>query len=236
LSFFFGTANIPVSSNSFIPPDPTTQKFKGNPGTRIFLFRHGETANAHEVCLNGHYDVDLSDKGLEQMRQIADSLNPHPIRAVYSSDLQRTTKGAALVAKAHGLDPVSLPELRELSFGHWEGMSLKELETKYPGEMDKRIKETEAFRADGGETFGELHDRVIPAFKNIVDRHAGETIVLLCHGGVNRVILSHVLGFPTSKLFSIAQEYAAVNIIQYYRDQVVVELLNGTHLHISASL
>ncbi len=222
-----------MSSTSFIPPDPTTQKFKGEPGTRIYLFRHGETANAHEVCLNGHYDVDLSERGLEQSRLIAESLKKHPIRAVYSSDLQRTAKGAALIAEAHGLQPVAFPELRELSFGHWEGMSLKDLESKHPGEMDKRIKQTEIFRADGGETFSELQARVLPRFSEIVDRHPGETIALLCHGGVNRVILSHVMGFPISKIFSIAQEYAAVNIIQYYRDQVVVELMNGTHTQIS---
>ena len=111
-------------------------------------------------------------------------------------------------------------------------MSLKELNDRFPGEIDKRIKQTESFRADGGETFRELHDRAVPKFIEIAEKHTEESIVLVCHGGVNRVILSHILDFPISKLFSIAQEYAAVNIIQYYRDQVVVELLNGTHIQI----
>ena len=210
------------------PSDSGSRPFKGKPGSRVYLFRHGETANAHNICLNGHYDVALSDKGLEQARQLARALQDHPIRAVYSSDLQRTHNGARLIAEPHGLDPIVFPELRELSFGKWEGMSLIELNQKFPGEMDQRIKQTELFRADGGESFQELNDRVIPKFNEIIASHPDETIVLMSHGGVNRAILAHLLGFPITNLFRISQFYAAVNIIQFYEDQVMVELLNGT--------
>ncbi len=208
--------------------DANSRAFKGKPGSRVYLFRHGETANAHEIRLNGHFDVALSDKGMEQARQLAQALQNQPVRAVYSSDLQRTRHGAELIAEPHGLQPVLFPELRELSFGKWEGMSLTELNEKYPGEMDQRLRQTERFRADGGESFQELHDRVIPKFEEILSRHPDETIVLMCHGGVNRTILAHLLEFPIANLFRISQFYAAVNIIQFYEEQVMVELLNGT--------
>ena len=194
----------------------------------MFLFRHGETANAKDVCLNGHYDVGLSEKGLQQASRIAKALEKHPIRAAYSSDLKRASHGARMIAEPHGLEPVILPELRELSFGKWEGMSLAELNEKFPGEMDRRIRQTEAFRADGGESFQELSERVVPKFQEIVARHPGETIAMVCHGGVNRAILAHVLQFPLANLFRLSQSYAAVNIIQFYKEQVMVELLNGS--------
>lgn len=215
-------------SSTTSPSDSSSRSFKGKPGCRVYLIRHGETANAHIICLNGHYDVPLSDKGLEQARQIAEALKHQPIRAVYSSDLKRTRHGAELIAEPHGLQPVTLPELRELSFGKWEGMSLVELNEKFPGEMDRRIQHTELFRADGGESFQELNDRVIPKYLEITSRHPDEIIVLMCHGGVIRTILAHLLGFPIANLFRISQFYAAVNIIQFYEDQVTVELLNGT--------
>ena len=98
--------------------------------------------------------------------------------------------------------------------------------------MEQRLKYTEDFRADGGETFRELQDRVVPKFEEIIARHPEDHIVLMCHGGVNRTILSHILGMPVSRLFRISQEYAAVNIIQLYPDHPVVELTNGTHLQI----
>jgi len=197
------------------------------------LFRHGETANAHQICMNGHFDVALSDTGQEQARQLAQALQDQPICAVYSSDLQRSYQGARLIADHHKLKPVAFPELRELSFGEWEGKSLTELSKQFPGEMDKRLKQTELFRADGGETFQELHDRVIPKFLEITRSHPNDTIALVCHGGVNRAILAHLLGFPIANLFRISQHFAAVNIIQFYEDQVMVELLNGTWQHIT---
>jgi broad specificity phosphatase PhoE len=197
------------------------------------LFRHGETANAHQICMNGHFDVALSDTGREQSSQLAQALKDQPIRAVYSSDLQRTYQGARLIAGHHELEPVAFPELRELSFGEWEGKSLTELSEQFPGEMDKRLKQTELFRADGGETFQELHDRVIPKFLEITASHPNDTIAFVCHGGVNRAILAHLLGFPIANLFRISQHFAAVNIIQFYEGQVMVELLNGTWQHIT---
>lgn len=224
-----------MSSESFIPSDAGTRSLKGEPGCRVYLFRHGETANAAQICMNGHYDVALSETGHRQMQEIADALQSLPLKAVYSSDLQRTLTGARRIAAHHGLEPVAHPELRELSFGKWEGMSVKELSEKHPGEMEKRIKHTELFRADGGETFGELAGRAVPMYESIVARHPHDVIAVMSHGGVNRTLLSHLLGFPVSNLFRIAQEYAAVNIIQYYRDQVVVELMNGTISQIAES-
>ena len=216
-----------------IPSDARSRAFKGEPGCRVYLLRHGETANAHQICMNGHFDVALSDTGLEQSRQLAKALKDQPIRAVYSSDLQRTYQGARLIAEHHELEPVAFPELRELSFGEWEGKSLAELSEQFPGEMDKRLKQTELFRADGGETFQELHDRVIPKFEEITASHPNDTIAFVCHGGVNRAILAHLLEFPIANLFRISQHYAAVNIIQFYEDQVMLELLNGTWQHIT---
>jgi broad specificity phosphatase PhoE len=178
--------------------------------------------------MNGHFDVDLSNAGVEQVRDIGRVLKDHPITAVYSSDLQRTLKGAQIIAEYHSLKPIPFAELRELSFGHWEGLSIQELNTRFPGELDKRIQNTSTFQADGGETFRQLHDRVIPKYEEIIHRHPEETIVIMSHGGVNRTVLAHLLGFPADNLFRIAQEYAAVNILQYYESHVVVELMNGT--------
>ena len=215
------------------PSDTQSRAFKGAPGCRVYLFRHGETANAHQLCMNGHFDVALSENGVEQASQLAEAMKDQPLRAIYSSDLQRTYQGACLIAGHHSMEPVSFPELRELSFGDWEGKSLAELSDKFPGEMDKRLKQTELFRADGGETFQELHDRVIPKFLEIIASHPNDSIAFVCHGGVNRAILAHLLGFPIANLFRISQHFAAVNIIQFYEDQVMVELLNGSWQHIT---
>jgi alpha-ribazole phosphatase len=206
---------------------------KGNPTCRILLFRHGETANSKEVCFNGHYDVELSERGQKQFQHWADILKKQSFKAVYSSDLQRTHNSAKFIGQQHGLEPIVYSELRELSFGTWEGMSVSEVERNFPGEIKKRMESVSTFQADGGETYPQLQARVISKFEEIVALHPNEQIAMVCHGGVNRVILGHLLGIPLDRIFRIHQDYAALNVIQYYDQEPVVEYIGNAELFAS---
>ena len=206
---------------------------KGKPNCRILLFRHGETANSKEVCFNGHYDVGLSERRQKQFLNWAEILKKENLKAIYSSDLQRTRKSAQCIANKHGLEPITFPELRELSFGSWEGMSFTEVEATYPGELKERMQSLATFQADGGETYPQLQSRVIPKYEEIVACHSNDQIVMVCHGGVNRIILGHLLGIPIDRIFRIHQDYAALNIIQYYDKEPVVEYIGNAELFAS---
>ncbi|SVD61122.1 uncharacterized protein METZ01_LOCUS413976, partial [marine metagenome] len=94
-------------------------------------------------------------------------------------------------------------------------------------QLEERMKNIEGFQVNGGETFRQLQERVVPRFEEIVAEHPNEQIAVVCHGGVNRVILSHLLEIPIKRIFRVKQDYAALNIIQYYGDEPVVELLGG---------
>ena len=206
----------------------------GKATTRIYLIRHGETANAGEVCFNGHFDVDLSDKGREQSHLLAKALRNLPIDAVYSSNLKRTQIGAEFIADGHNLKHVPYKELRELAFGDWEGLSVNEVNRKYPGKLKERLQNIELFQVEGGESFFQLKDRVIPKFKSILANPPSDNIVILCHGGVIRTILAYILEISIKNLFRINQPYASVNIIQYYEGgDPVVDLMGGNHNNIS---
>lgn len=202
----------------------------GKTTCRIYLIRHGETVNAEEVCFNGHFDVDLSDEGKKQSLRIAKALKSLPIKAVYSSDLKRTQIGAKYVADEHDLKHIPYKELRELAFGDWEGLSVAEVNRKYPDKLKERLENIELFHVEGGESFFQLRDRVIPKFKNIIAEHPDDNIVMLCHGGVIRTILAYILKIPVKNLFRINQPYASVNIIQYYEEgDPVVDLMGGCY-------
>jgi len=198
-----------------------------NPSCRVYLFRHGETANSKEVCFNGHFDVGLSVNGEVQFKEWAQALKDEPFKAIYSSDLERTRLSARLLGEPHQLEPVAYPELRELCFGTWEGLSVAEVEKNFPQQLEERMKNIEAFQVEGGETFEQLKQRVVPRFEKIIASHPNEQIAIVCHGGVNRVILSHLLEVPIKRIFRLKQDYAALNIIQYYGDEPVVELVGG---------
>ena len=74
---------------------------------------------------------------------------------------------------------------------------------------------------------------MIPKFEEIVALHPNEQIAMVCHGGVNRVILGHLLGIPMDRIFRIHQDYAALNVIQYYDQEPVVEYIGNAELFAS---
>ena len=196
--------------------------------TRLYLIRHGQVVNHHEFRYNGHFDVDITDIGVLQMENITSFLATKPITVVYSSDLQRATKGAEIIGGALGLKPVKVHAFRELHLGRWEGLTREEGAAQFPEEADFRFRDLAHTRVQGGENLHDLKNRVVPALKDTLTKHAGEHIALIAHGGVNRVILCDAMGLPMENFFRIEQDYGCINVIDYFDDGVkVVKLLNG---------
>ena len=196
--------------------------------TRIHLIRHGEVENAGPPRYNGHADVGLSNRGRDQYRAMADRLADVPLTAVYSSDLSRCVWGAELIASRHNLKPLLHRELRELHIGDWEGLTWDEIQIRWPKEWANRLADIVNYRVPGGESTQDLHDRAIPTLRDIVARHPGEELLIVGHGGMNRVLLLDAMGAPLSSLFRIEQTYCCLNIIDHYADgNPVVKLLNG---------
>jgi alpha-ribazole phosphatase len=120
-----------------------------------------------------------------------------------------------------------VPGLRERHFGRWEGMSLEEIFDSYPGEFGNWARDPLGFSPVGGESTLEVRDRAVSALEDILSRHNGGAIAVVAHGGVNRVVLCHVLGIPLENIFLIEQDHACVNIIEFGDGRRLVRLLNG---------
>ena len=196
--------------------------------TRIYLIRHGEVQGAGTRRYNGHADVPLSERGIAQYHLMKERLADWDISACYSSDLIRCATGAEIIGSRLGLTPVLEPGLRELDIGIWEGKTWAELMEKYPLEWQARIADIVNYRVPGGESLNDLHTRIIPVIKGIVERHRGEDVLVVAHGGANRVILLDAMGAPLSSLFNIEQDYCCLNIVDYFVDgKAVIKLLNG---------
>ena len=196
--------------------------------TRVYLMRHGEVANGGEKRYNGHIDVDITATGVEQMHRLAGMLAHKPITAVYSSDLIRSVKGADIISKQHNLSHTPLRLLRERSVGVWEGLTADEIRERFPAEFQLWRADLLNYRPNGGECVTDVADRIIPEYERLVSAHPGQEIAMLLHGGVNRVILAHVLGLDLNNLFRLDQSFGALNIIEHYDDgMAVIKLLNG---------
>jgi alpha-ribazole phosphatase/probable phosphoglycerate mutase len=162
------------------------------------------------------------------MQQMAERLRLVDVKAVYSSDLKRAATGARLVASHHEATLHSLPELREMHFGEWEGRTMTEIRERFPDELKKRQEDLTGYEVPGGgESISRFSERIITCFEAIRRTQEGNDIALVVHGGVNRVILCKALGLELKGMFNIQQDYGCLNIIDYFKDSTLVRLVNG---------
>ena len=196
--------------------------------TRIYLIRHGEVAGAGPKRYNGQRDVDLSQTGMSQMEKMANRLASYPIVAIYCSDLTRALKGAETLARANNIPVYPRRSLREKNFGAWEGLTYEEVAARFPEEWKAWLADPAGSRPPRGETYSEVEQRVLQELSLILKDHQGQQLVILSHGGTNRVILCHALQLDLKNIFRIEQEYSALNIIDFFANGVArVHLMNG---------
>ncbi|MBE0618892.1 MAG: histidine phosphatase family protein, partial [Proteobacteria bacterium] len=194
--------------------------------TRLFVVRHGDVGG--EGVLHGHVDVDLTPLGVRQMERVAERLAPEPLAAVLASDLSRSRTGAAAVARGRGLAVEEDPAFRELHMGRWDARSFRELWQEERRLVEAWWRDLEGFIVPDGESLAQLRDRVLPPLRAALARHLGQTLCLVAHGGVNRVILFDALGLPLARFHSLAQDYGCLNLVEYFPDgAAVVRLVNG---------
>ena len=194
--------------------------------TWVYLARHGEVLHAAEGRFFGHTDVALSPAGFEQAAALGACLAAEPIEAVYASDLLRAQQSAAPLATARGTGVVAVPPLRELAMGRWEGLTFTEIRIREPELCDRWLADPFVTPFPEGEGLSDLRARAVPAFRKVVERHAGGRIAVVAHGGTNRVILAEALGLPLGNIFRLAQDYAAWSLIEYRSAGAVVHALN----------
>jgi alpha-ribazole phosphatase len=196
--------------------------------TRLYLIRHGEVEGAGTPRYNGHADVALTARGVAQYHQLKERFTAARISACYTSDLTRCVTGARILGEHLGVEPVANRNLRELNIGIWEGLTWEEIINRYPEQWQARLSDLVNYRVPGGENLLDLNDRAMPVIERIVAQHRGEEVLVVGHGGINRVILLNAIGAPLAALFNIEQTYACLNIIDYFEDgKTVVKLLNG---------
>ena len=208
---YYGGIDIPLS-------DRGRQQIAEKARVLMQHLAHGSTAK----YLSYLRDVHGSTGSPEEPETDAQRLS-----AVYCSNLARAVQSAEILAEPHNLSPVRSADLRERSFGLWEGMNFREIKEKYPDAFSAWAGNPLASSPLGGETTIEVRDRVTRAVDSILLDHAGHHVAIVAHGGVNRIILCHILGIPLENIFRIEQDYAALNIVEFWEKYPVMKLLNG---------
>ncbi|HEV8632108.1 MAG TPA: histidine phosphatase family protein [Thermoanaerobaculia bacterium] len=193
--------------------------------TRLYLVRHGATQLTAEDRFSGAGGVELSDEGCWQARQLSARLAGEGICAVFCSPLSRTVETARILAQPWGLAPLPREGLREISHGHWEGLTRREVEERFPDEYAAWDADPFTFAPQGGESGVAVLARALPVLRDIVVTHAGQRVLVVSHKATLRLLLSSVLGFDMRGYRDrLDQAPACLNVLEF-RDPVRARLM-----------
>jgi probable phosphoglycerate mutase len=142
--------------------------------------------------------------------------------------MRRARDTAGFIAAVHALDVTPVTDLREMSHGVWDGLSIEEVQAKYPQDLEAYHRDPYTFAPPGGESGEAVLKRAMPALLQLVRDHPNQTLVVVAHKTTNRLLLAQCVGIdPRLYRDKLAQRPASLNVIEFYsEDNAQVLLLN----------
>ena len=201
--------------------------------TRFILVRHGQTEWNRIERFRGRVDVPLNETGLAQAaatgRRIAAGWQP---AAIYASPLSRATVTARAIAAHFDLPVLPLDGLIDIDYGDWQGLTPEGARGRWPDLVDAWYAAPQTVHIPRGESLGDLRERATAAIAGLAARHPGQTLVLVSHTVVNRVILLAVLRLGNDRFWRLRQDNCAINVFEADGDDFILVTMNDTcHLY-----
>jgi broad specificity phosphatase PhoE len=163
--------------------------------THLYLVRHGQTSGNVTHQLIGHTDMPLDDLGVRQARQVGDRLRSVPLDAIVASPLQRAQVTAHEIARHHEVETEFDHRLKEINFGHAEGLTMAEAVSRFPEIMTLHTDPLdEHFGWPGGDVRSRFHAAVFATFSDIALAHQHRHVAVVCHGGVIGSLIAQLDG------------------------------------------
>ena len=193
---------------------------------RLFAVRHGETDWSRERRFAGARDVPLTPAGRVQSEAVARALAGGAVAAVYTSPLERARTSAEVIAKPHRLAVSVEPAFREMAFGEWEGLTRDEAAARFPEPMAAWAATPHLVVPPGGEALTDVAARVAQGVRELIALHEGETVVLVSHAIVTRLLVLAALGLGAERLWTVDASPAGITEIEYQGAWVTVHRMN----------
>lgn len=199
-----------------------------NPVTRILFIRHGEVEVAYHRVFGGRIDMELSPAGHGQATSLAHYLADVNIDRLVVSSMRRAQMTAGPLAQLKRLTPLIEPNLREVDFGDWTGLSWQQVQERYGVSAFDWLRELDAGTLPGAEPMPAYRARVAAGLEPVLATKPGDTVAVVCHGGVIRMALSILLDIPLPRMAGFEIDYASVTSVHYRPGKVETQLLNYT--------
>lgn len=171
----------------------------------LLFIRHAETDLAGRFC--GQSNPPVNEQGLRQIEELLNALKSESIDAVYSSDLSRSLTTADAIGRAFGLSPITVPALREIGFGEWEGLSWLEIESRDQAYACRWSEAYPNLPAPGGEPFEAFQSRVLTEIDRLLAVSSQRCAAVVTHAGVMRVVLRSLCGLDEQEAWERTKAY-----------------------------
>jgi broad specificity phosphatase PhoE len=196
--------------------------------TEILLIRHGETEwNAAEI-FRGRADIPLNKNGVRQAELLAEYLSDKKIDIIYASPLERARETAEIIAGRHGLEVKSAPDLIDINFGEWQGLSHQEVKDRYGELYGQWLDHPDRVTLPGGESLRQVRERAEGFVKRLVIEYEGKTAALVSHRVVNKVLICALLGLDEAHFWSIWQDTCGITTFSHESGQFIMTRHNDT--------
>jgi alpha-ribazole phosphatase len=195
---------------------------------RLIVVRHGETLYNVQGRFTGQSDVPLSALGVKQTAALGKHLATETLDVIVASDLQRARATAQAIASYHKLPVEEDADLREITFGAWEGATYAEILARDAALVERWQTDPTIHSPPGGETVIQLHRRVVRALEHWRARYSQETVLWAVHGGVIEVLLCHLLAVDLKCRWKFRHDNASITEIDLSCKGATMIRLNET--------
>ena len=183
--------------------------------TRVIIVRHGQTQWNIRRVRQGHLDSPLTDQGIGQAKALGQRLAQEKFSALYSSDLGRAVQTAEMIAAATGHSVVTDTRLRERNLGIFQGLSGDEIKENFPEEYRRHRTLGPDYIIPTGESVKQQVARNILCLSEIAEKHFGQTVVVVTHGGVLSGLFRHTFSIPFAAPRRFEFMNASLNVFNY---------------------
>lgn len=198
--------------------------------TRIILARHGHVDWIAPERFRGRAELPLSELGKRQAealgQRIAAGWKPD---AIYASPLSRCVHTGEAVGRATGAQVKILDDLADTHYGQWQGLTHEEVRSRWSDELRVWFEAPDLAVIPDGETLAGVLVRAINVLQVVLRKHRDQTVVLVGHDSINRVLLLHSLGLPLSRYWRIKQQPCCLNEIEIQDTVFTIHRLNESH-------
>lgn len=193
---------------------------------RFIIVRHGETNGTEKGRYYGRTNMSLSVKGVEQAKKLRKWLKKYSLHYIYTSPLRRCKETSAIIKGKGKIPTIILPELQEIDFGRWEGLSLTQIQNKYPRKFKSWLLNFEAHQMPGGEKVKDMERRVRRFWREAAKRHLQKNVLIVTHGGPAKVMVMTALGLPPKKFWHLYIDTGSVSVIEFWEDESLARCIN----------